>query len=99
MITAIIVFSFFYLSNGFAAGFIFAAPDLLMRGRFVMMFAWPICMIYEDAKWMDPILMWAKGERVIEQSEWPIGTFRQTVLRRDGTDYQRIKGSAAMAKV
>jgi len=41
-------------------------------------------------KWM-PIPAGPSGERVIEQSEWPVGTLRQTVVRSDGSEYTRTR--------
>lgn len=48
---------------------------------------WPWLLYVDGTPRIRPFLRWARGERVIEQSEWPVGVLRQTVQRRDGSEY------------
>jgi hypothetical protein len=64
-------------------------------GDLVIYRAAPFAPTCTDSEWIVPGTsehdpLYREKEKVIEQSEWPPGTLRQTVQRPDGTDYQRV---------
>lgn len=75
-----------YLVCGAALQMI-SIPGLLLRGYVVSAIIWPWVLWANDTPRIRPLLRWARGERVIERSEWPVGVFHLTIQCCDGSDY------------
>lgn len=74
-----------YLGVGFALQV--ETPDIRLRARVLGCFIWPWILHIDGTPRIRPLLRWARGEVVIEASEWPPGAERLTVRRRDGSEY------------
>lgn len=74
-----------YLGTGFALQV--ETRDIRLRARLLGCFVWPWILCIDGTPRIRPFLRWARGEIVIEASEWPLGVERLTIRRRDGSEY------------
>lgn len=86
MTLIILTASLWYLCVG-AIYTLNVSSDVQLRGRVVGALIWPWLMRIDGTPRIRPFLRWARGEIVIEASEWPPGTERLTIQRRDGSEY------------